>query len=280
MKKAPLVLVLVLAFAAPAVRSQSQVQAPPKTASTGNIPSTVNIPVVDIEMTDVFLDHCRVWIRFTNVGTVPIDKNLTERVWVDDVQKDQSVMHVVLAPGALFAYAVGADPGLNISGTHTVRATIDADNALNESAARRANNTKSASLSCVVSTKAQVSQTGPLALPDLTVAMDFKNMTRNDSSGFTVTSCSIQFTVVNLGAGGAGPCKILLERDSGPGGTFVPCGPEISVPDVAGHQTVTVTSGPYQHTGPAPTYRATVDSHNAVAESNETNNTVTKKFPG
>lgn len=278
MKKAALVLVLVLALAAPGLRSQSQVQTQTKIPNTGKIPSSTNVLAVDIEMTDVFLDHCRVWVRFTNVGTAAIDKNLKERIWVDDVQKDESVMHVVLAPGALFAHAVGADPGLSIAGAHTVRATIDGDNALNETAARRANNTKSASLNCALSVQPPV---GQIALPDLTVAMDFKAMTHNDSSGQMVYSCDIQFTVSNGGAGAAGPCKILLEQISGPsGGAYAPCGPEISVPAVPAHQSVTVTSGPYKHTGPAPTYRATVDCHNAVTETNETNNTATKKMPG
>ena len=279
MKKTALVLALVLAFAAPAARSQSQTQTPPKTANAGKVPSLTTVPFVDIEMTDVFLDHCRVWIRFTNVGTVAIDKNLKERVWVDDVLKDDTVMHVVLAPGALFAHGVLPDPGLVLSGSHTVRATIDVDNALNETAARRANNTKSVPLSCTLLTNTKP-QVGQLALPDLTVAMDFKAMTHNDSSGQMVYSCDIQFTVANNGAGDAGPCKILLEWDSGTGGPFAACGPEISVPAVPAHQSVAVTSGPYKHTGPAPTYRATVDCHNAVTESNEANNTATKKFPG
>ena len=94
-----------------------------------------------------------------------------------------------------------------------------------------------------------------------------------------VYSCNIQFTVTNQSSANAGACKIYLEVNSGPGGSFVACGPEISVPALGPNQPTKLTSGPYKHSGPAPTYRATVDYHNVVDESNETNNTTTKTFP-
>lgn len=236
--------------------------------------------VTDIEMTDVWADNCRVWIRVTNKGNVKIDKLLREVVWVDDVIKDNTQMHYVLEPGAVFAHGVSADPGLKIIGLNRkVKAQVDVDGALSESPPNKANNTKEVTLSCMVKIEGVAK---PLqALSELTVSFDFKNVIRKDpnADGKYIWWADIEFTVTNNGAGASGPCVILLESDHGTGGTFTQAGPEIGVPAIEAGHTFTKTSTSYQHTGPAPTYRATVDPHNAVTETNENNNTFTKKFP-
>ncbi len=235
--------------------------------------------VLDIEMTDVFADHCRIWFRVTNKGNVKIDRVLREQVWVDGLLKDDTRMHYVLEPGAVFAHGVGADPGLKISGLHRkVRAFVDADNVLAE--LNEANNSKEVSLSCMVAAVAGSIQP-VLAKPDLTVSFDFKHVIRKDpnADGAYIYWADIEFAVTNHGPGDAGPCMIRLEQDSGRGGRFEQAGPEISIPAVNAGQSVTKVSTSYQHTGPAPTYRATVDSHNAVPETVEGNNQFTKKFP-
>ena len=232
--------------------------------------------VTDIEMTDVWADQCRLWVRVTNKGNTKIDKVLREVVWVDGVIKDNSLTHYVLEPGAVFAHGVGADPGVKIFGLNrSVKAQVDVDNALAE--LKEENNTKNVTLSCMLpGEKIPVA-----AKPDLVVSFDFTHVIRKDpnADGHYIWWADIVFTVTNQGPGGAGACKILLARDNGAGGPFNPSGPEISVPAVNAGQSVTITSESYQHTGPAPTYRATVDGHNAVAETNEGNNTFTKKFP-
>jgi subtilase family serine protease len=230
--------------------------------------------VTDIEMTDVWADQCRIWLRVTNKGNTKIDKVLREVVWVDGVIKDSSLTHYVLEPGAVFAHGVGADPGVKVYGLNkTVKAQVDVDNVLAE--LNETNNAKNVTLSCML----QAEKIPVAAKPDLIVTFAFKQMTRKDpnADGHYIYSAEIEFTVSNQGSGGAGACKILLERDSGSG--FAQSGPEISVPAVNAGQSITVMSGPYQHTGAAPTYRATVDSHNAVGETKEDNNTFTKKFP-
>lgn len=236
--------------------------------------------VVDIEMTDVWADDCRVWFRVTNKGNVKIDKLLREQVWVDDGLKDDTQMHYVLEPGAVFAHGVAADPGLKIAGANRrVRAIVDVNGALNEPAARKGNNSKEVTLSCL----AQAGQIpGSMQMKsDLTVSFDFKNVIRKDpnADGKYIWWTDIEFTVTNNGPGGSGPCAILLESDHGTVGAFSQAGPEISVPAINANQTYVKKQTSYQHTGPAPTYRATVDPHNAVTETNETNNGFTKKFP-
>ena len=235
--------------------------------------------VVDIEMTDVWADACRIWFRVTNKGNVKIDKVLREQVWVDDVLKDDTKMHYVLEPGAVFAHGVGADPGVKIVGLNKkVRALIDGDNALAE--LREYNNSKEVTLSCKLAA-GSVAHTPVLAKPDLIVSFDFTHVIRKDpnADGKYIWWADVVFTVTNQGVGGAGACKILFEKDSGPGGAFAQAGPEISIPAVGGGQTYTIKSESYQHTGPAPTYRAMVDCHNVVVETKEDNNQFTKKFP-
>jgi hypothetical protein len=236
--------------------------------------------VIDIELTDIWVDNCRIWIRVTNRGNVKIDKVLREVVWVDGVIKDNTLSHYVLEPGAVFAHGVGADPGVKITGLNrSVKAQIDVDGALSEMPLNKANNTKEVTLSCMI--KLEGVSKPMQALSDLTVSFDFKNVIRKDpnADGKYIWWADIEFTVTNNGAGGSGPCVILLESDHGTGGAFSQAGPEISVPAIEAGHTFTKVSTSYQHTGPAPTYRATVDAHNAVTETNENNNGFTKKFP-
>lgn len=235
--------------------------------------------VTDIEMTDVWADQCRVWIRVKNSGNVKIDKLLREQVWVDGVLKDNSQMHYVLEPGAVFAHGVAADPGLKITGPNRkVKAQVDVDGALSESALNKANNTKEVTLSCLV--RAEGAALPMKAMSDLTVSFSFKNVIRKDpnADGKFIWWTDIEFTVTNNGPGGSGACVIRLESDRGTG-AFSQAGPEIGVPAINAGQTYTKVQSSYQHTGPAPTYRATVDVHNAVSETNESNNTFTLKFP-
>ena len=236
--------------------------------------------VADIALDSVWAEGCRLWVRVKNSGNVKIDKVLREQVWVGGALKDDTKTHYVLEPGDVFAHGVGADPGVRITGfNNAVRALVDADNVLPESDAHRSNNSRQATLSCRL---ASVPATAPiLARPDLVVSFAFKNLTRKDpnADGKYVYSADIEFTVTNQGAAGAGPCVIHLEKGSGPEGASSPAGPDISIPAIGARESVTKVSGPYQHTGPAPVYRATVDFGHSVAESNENNNQFVKQYP-
>jgi hypothetical protein len=273
MRNRMLILGLVAGFAV--------VLAVPMRGTDGGQNSGTAKKVVDIEMTDVFVDQCRVWIRVTNKGNVKIDKVLREQVSVDGLLIDDSKSHYVLEPGAVFAHGVGADPGLRISGRNRkVKAQVDAENVLAE--LNEVNNTKEVTLSCMVDIRRATDLAKSVqAKPDLIVSFEFKNVIRKDpnADGNFIWWADIHFTITNQGPGGAGPCAILLERDSGPGGAFAQAGPEISIPAVNAGQSITKVATSYQHTGPSPTYRATVDIHNAVVETKEDNNQFTKKFP-
>ncbi len=233
--------------------------------------------VTDIEVTRVWVDACRVWFEVKNKGNVKIDKVLREQVWVDGTLKDDCKTHYRLAPGAIFSHGVGADPGLKIAGPNKkVKVLVDAENVLAE--LNKVNNSKEAFLSC----KYQIGDPQiPILQPsDLIVSFDFKHVLRKDpnADGNFIWSYDIDFTVTNQGKGGSVPCKILVEKQPESSGPFSQAGPEVNVPAINPGQSVTVVQAAFGHTGSAPTYRATVDSHHAVNETKEDNNQFVKKF--
>ncbi len=234
--------------------------------------------VTDVKLNSVWADGCRLWVRVENSGNVKIDKVLREQVWVDGVLKDDSKMHYVLEPGAVFAHGVGADPGVKITGFNkVVRAFVDAENVLAE--LNEANNNKQVTLSCRLASEAQPSVL--VGKPDLVVSFEFKNISRKDpnADGKYVWTADIEFTVTNQGTADAGPCIIHLEQGSGPEGASSSAGPDISIPGIGAGKSFASVTGPYQHAGAPPVYRATVDAGHSVLESNENNNQFTKPFP-
>lgn len=251
-------------------------------AAPGDLPKPKPVkPVTDIRVTEVFADACRLWFRVENSGNVTIDKLLRERVWVDGVLVDQTQMHYLLKPGAVFAHGVGADPGVKIAGLNKpVKVMIDADNALVES--DEANNTREVSLSCKMASAAKPGALGALqARPDLVVSFEFKNakQTGTNASGQPLWTADVEYTVTNQGSADAGPCVVHMEQGSGPEGAASSAGRDVSMPAIAAGKTVTKMFGPYSHAGPTQVYRATVDFHKAVAEANESNNQFAKPFP-
>lgn len=274
---AGLLLAMPLAGYGQAPRKPEAAQAVP-----GDFPKPKPVkPITDIRVADVFADACRVWFRVENSGNVTIDKVLRERVWVDGVVVDQSQMHYVLKPGAVFAHGVGADPGVRITGFNKpVKVTIDADGALAES--DETNNTKEVTLSCKLASAARPGAASALvAKPDLVVSFEFKNAKQGtNASGQAVWTTDVEYTVTNQGSGDAGPCVVHMEQGSGPEGAASSAGADVSMPAIAAGKTVTKMFGPYSHAGPTQVYRATVDFRKAVAEASESNNQFVKPFPG
>ena len=113
-------------------------------------PGVVKPMIVDIAI-DVFTDAktCRLWVAYQNKGTVKIDKVLREKVIVNGtVVPGGDFNHVVLNPGAFFSHGVGVDPGVIISGSATVNASIDTENVLKEN--NEANNSITKTVACQI----------------------------------------------------------------------------------------------------------------------------------
>lgn len=122
---------------------------------------------------------------------------------------------------------------------------------------------------------------GPM--PDLVVGqISFETVHQEtDISGQKYWIFNVIVQVKNQGAAAAGASKLLLERNSGPGGAFqqacATCLIDVAAVPAGG----AVTLPPRQFNnagGAASVFRATIDSQHAVAESNEGNNILTAEF--
>jgi len=229
--------------------------------------------VVDIAIDDIFVDaQCRVWVRWINKGTVRIDKVLREKVGVVGVaQASDSLNHVVLEPGAVFAHQVGADPGIAISGAATVSAWIDADNALKEK--NEDNNSMAKTLPCGAAK--------PDLMPTYISCLPLQNYLDGHGHGCKIFEVSI--TIKNFGNKDVTtPFTVFVERDSGPDLSFVSMG-TFHVPGLAAGAALVLEPKPRADTCfwhsqiqagsmVSPRIRVTVDNGNAVSESLEDNN--------
>lgn len=116
-------------------------------------------------------------------------------------------------------------------------------------------------------------------LPDLVVPLvKFKKVKKGtDSQGNPYYIFNVIITVKNRGAANAGPFKVLLERNSGPGGHYQKACITCIIPVAGGLAAgASITLPPRQFnnanaTGPT-IFRATADHGNHVTESNERNN--------
>lgn len=237
-----------------------------------NVPSSALKPlVVDIAIDDIFVDEqCRVWVRWINKGTVKIDKVMRETVSVGSIQRSD-LNHVVLAPGAVFAHGVGADPGIKISEATMVTAMMDADNALKEK--NEDNNRLTMTLTC------------GKAMPDLIPTyFQCQNLQSYvDSQGRSCKVFAASVTVKNFGNKDITvPFTVLLEKNSGPNLSYVHM-KTYTVPGLAAGAALKLVPAPqadscfwYQQNPGLdvlnPLIRVTVDSGGIVAESLETNN--------
>lgn len=113
--------------------------------------------------------------------------------------------------------------------------------------------------------------------PDLTIpSVKFEKVkSLVDSQGQPYWIFNVIITVKNQGTGAAGPFKILLERNIGPGGTYtiacMTC--EIDVSGLTAGQTLTLPPRQFNNANKMNSlFRATADSKNTIVESNEANN--------
>jgi subtilase family serine protease len=226
---------------------------------------------VDIAIDNIFVDeHCRVWVRWINKGTVKIDKVMRESVFVGSIQSSD-LNHVVLAPGAVFAHGVGADPGIKVSGGTMVTAMIDADNVLKEKDEN--NNRLTITLTC--------GKTMPDLIPTYFQCHNLQNYT--DSQGRNCNVFAVSISVKNFGSRDiTEPFTVKLEKNSGPNLSYVNM-KTFTVPGLAAGASLKFTPEPQADscswylqnpnlTVLNPLIRVTVDSGGVVTESLENNN--------
>ncbi len=104
---------------------------------------------------------------------------------------------------------------------------------------------------------------------------------RTDARGGQYWIFNVLVSVKNQGGAAAGPFKVLLERNVGPGGSYTlacqTC--VIDVPGLAAGATTTLPPRQFNNANNANSiFRATADSTGAVAESNEGNNMNAESF--
>jgi len=102
-----------------------------------------------------------------------------------------------------------------------------------------------------------------------------------DASGRLFWSFDVVVTVRNQGRGDAAASRLLLERNSGPGGVFQPACPDCTagVPALAAGAEAVLPPRRIDNSGGAPVkFRATADVSGSVAESDKTNNSSTMEF--
>jgi len=114
-------------------------------------------------------------------------------------------------------------------------------------------------------------------MPDLTIpSVTFKKVDqRTDVSGNTYWIFNVVITVKNQGFAAAGPFKVLLERNVGPGGTYtkacITC--LLNVPGLAAGDSITLPPSQFNNANNANSiFRATADSTKIITELSETNN--------
>ena len=151
-------------------------------------------------------------------------------------------------------------------GIYYLGAVIDAGNKVRESNER--NNVHF----CKIKVIGQQKRMADLIVPSLQFKK-VKNLT--DSQGNPYWIFNVIITVKNQGNAPAGPFKVLLERNVGPGGTYtkacITC--EIDVPGLAAGQSKILSPRQFNNANNANSlFRATADSTHSVPESNESNN--------
>jgi hypothetical protein len=159
------------------------------------------------------------------------------------------------------------------SGIYYLGAVIDAGNKFNES------NEKNNVHFC----KLQVIGSDTQKKPDLIIAaIDFKKVEqRYDANKQPYWIFNVIITVKNQGNANAGPFKVLLERNVGPGGTFTQACQTcvIGVQGLGAGQSITLPPRQFNNSNNANSkFRATADISNTVTESDETNNSKIASF--
>ncbi len=114
-------------------------------------------------------------------------------------------------------------------------------------------------------------------MPDLTIpSVTFKKVDqRTDVSGNNYWIFNVIITVKNQGNAAAGPFKVLLERNVGPGGTYtkacITC--LLDVPGLAAGDSITLPPRQFNNANNMNSiFRATADSSKVITELSETNN--------
>jgi hypothetical protein len=151
-------------------------------------------------------------------------------------------------------------------GIYYLGAVIDAGNKIRESNER--NNVHF----CKIKVIGQQKRMPDLIVPSLRFQ---KVQSRTDSQGNPYWIFNVIITVRNQGSAPAGPFKVLLERNVGPGGTYtkacITC--EIDVTGLAAGKSKTLPPRQFNNANNANSlFRATADSTGSVTESSESNN--------
>lgn len=126
--------------------------------------------------------------------------------------------------------------------------------------------------------KIQVVKEGGKKLPDLIVpSVTFKKVKEGtDSQGNTYYIFNVIIAVKNQGNANAGPFKVYLERNNGPGGSYQQACITCILPvtgGLAAGASITLPPRQFNNANNAPSiFRATADHGNHVTESNEHNN--------
>lgn len=100
----------------------------------------------DMDITNIFKDkNCAVWLTVKNSGSIKLDREMREKIWVNGVLISQHKTHFILNPGEVFSHAI---PGLyaKLFGTK-VKIFIDSDIPLDE--ITKSNNTMEKTLKCI-----------------------------------------------------------------------------------------------------------------------------------
>ena len=116
--------------------------------------------------------------------------------------------------------------------------------------------------------------------PDLVVTLDFQNIATYTAGGKTYASFTLAATVKNQGAGSAAASELQLERGQDPKILVTPVASP-AVPALAPGAQVVIThpGAVYEFGSPDKYFKATIDPHNAVPETNDMNNYVVKLAP-
>jgi hypothetical protein len=161
----------------------------------------------------------------------------------------------------------------------TFRATADSGKAVNES--NELNNMRAETFIAI-----SPGDTGPyeLAKPDLYVpTFEFQAVSTYSQGGKTYVRFDLMAVVKNQGKAKSGACTLAFERAADPKGYYTLAGFESPVPELQpGAQTTVVqTNFVYEVSGLQKYFRANIDPHDVVKESNETNNLINvKAIPG
>lgn len=179
--------------------------------------------------------------------------------------------HVNFAPNGSVNVSFGNNneiPADTPPGNYYLGVVIDTGNKAKESNER--NN--------VAWCKIRVVKGGGNKLPDLIVpSVVFKKVKKGtDSQGNSYYIFNVLITVKNQGNANAGPFKVYLERNNGPGGIYQKACITCIIPvtgGLAAGASITLPPRQFNNANNAPSiFRATADHGNHVTESNELNN--------